>query len=280
MQNKKQKTVLVFGTFDQIHPGHIHFLNEAKKLGNLTVSVASDESVISRKINKPSNNTLARAKAVVALGIANKIITGDKSLYNWSVIKKINPDIIAIGYDQKELEKALKEAKKKFGFTFQIKKISSKNPEKYHSSIIKKTCAFCTIPEIKNREIISDEYAWAFLTNIPITPGHTLISPKRCVSTFEELTKNEKDSILKLASKLKNILKKTFKAEGFHTVWNEDEVAGQTVPHFHLHLIPRIKGDSGITKYEPRKFIYRPGSREATPEKELSEIAKLITKNI
>ncbi|MEI8337707.1 MAG: HIT domain-containing protein [bacterium] len=280
MKNKKQKTVLVFGTFDVIHPGHIHFLKEAKKLGNLVVSVASDESVTSRKINKPLQNTLARAKAVAKLGIANKIITGDKDLNNWSVIKKINPDIIAIGYDQKELEIALKEAKDKFNFKFIIKKITSKNPKQYHSSIIKKSCAFCTIPEIKNREIISDKYAWAFLTNIPITPGHTLISPKRCVSTFEDLTKNEKDSILKLASKLKLVLKKTFGAEGFHNVWNEGEVAGQTVPHFHLHLIPRIKGDIGITKYEPRKFIYRPGNRESTPEKELSDIAKLIIKNL
>ena len=278
MQNKKQKIVLVFGTFDVIHPGHIHFLNEAKKLGSLVVSVASDKSVILRKINKPLKSELARA--IESLGIANKIITGDKNLYNWSVIKKINPDIVAIGYDQTELEKALKEAKKKFGFNFEIKKISSKDPKRYHSSLIKKNCAFCTIPEIKSREIISDKYAWAFLTNIPITPGHTLISPKRCVSTFDELTKNEKYSILKLASKLKTVLKNTFKAEGFHTVWNEGEVAGQTVPHFHLHLIPRKTGDTGITKYEPRKFIYRPGSREATPEKELSKVAGLIRNNL
>ncbi|MFA6463496.1 MAG: adenylyltransferase/cytidyltransferase family protein [Candidatus Paceibacterota bacterium] len=136
-KKENQKKVLVFGTFDIIHLGHIHFLNEAKKLGELVVSIASDESVTSRKINKPLNNTLTRVKNIVNIGIAEKVITGDKSLGNWSVIKKIDPDIIAIGYDQKELEIALKESKKKLGFKFLIKKISSKNPKKYHSSIIK-----------------------------------------------------------------------------------------------------------------------------------------------
>ena len=236
--------------------------------------------VTSRKINKPSKSTSERLENIKKLGIANEVFSGDQKLGNWSVIKKINPDIIAVGYDQKELEIALKEAKKKFGFNFSIKKISSKNPEKYHSSIIKKVCAFCTIPEIQNRKVFEDKYAWAFLTNIPITPGHILISPKRCVSKYEELTKKEIESILKMSSKIKEVLKKTFSAEGFHTVWNEGEVAGQTVPHFHLHVIPRKVGDSGITKYEPRKFIYRPGSREKTPESELKEISKLIKKNI
>ena len=276
----KQKKILAFGTFDHIHPGHIHFLTEAKKLGYLTISVATDESVTSRKIDKPSKSTPERVKELTNLGIADKVIPGDKKLGNWSVIKKINPDIIAIGYDQKELEIALKKMKLKSGFKFSIKKISAKNPKKYHSSIIKKVCAFCNIPEIKNRKILEDKYAWAFPTNIPITPGHIIIAPKRCVIKYEELTKKEVDSILTISSKIKEVLKKTFGAEGFHTVWNEGEVAGQTVPHFHLHVIPRKSGDQGITKYEPRKFIYRPGSREKTPEKELEQISKLIKKNL
>ena len=53
------------------------------------------------------------------------------------------------------------------------------------------TSAFCTIPDIKAREITSNDLAWAFPTNIPITPGHTLISPKRCVSSFEDMTADE-----------------------------------------------------------------------------------------
>ena len=45
------------------------------------------------------------------------------------------------------------------------------------------------------------------------------------------------------------------------------------MPHFHLHIIPRKEGDAGIYGYDPRKFIYRPGSREATSEAELTAVA-------
>jgi len=60
-------------------------------------------------------------------------------------------------------------------------------------------------------------------------------------------------------------LKKALVAEGFNFAWNEGAVAGQTVPHFNLHIVPRTTGDSGIWEYEPREFLYRPGSRAASP---------------
>ncbi len=141
-------------------------------------------------------------------------------------------------------------------------------------------CAYCELPEIKEREIVRNELAWAFPTNIPIVPGHVLICPIRCVATFEELTEKERSAIFDLMTKLKKVLKKLFDAEGFHHAWNENKVAGQSVPHFHLHLIPRKAGDEGITEYEPRKFLYRPGSREETPEAELREISVVIRKNL
>ncbi len=134
-------------------------------------------------------------------------------------------------------------------------------------------CVFCELPKIKEREIARNKFAWAFLTNIPIVPGHALICPIRCVSSFEDLTSEEKSAIFDLQTKLKKTLTKLFGAEGFHEAWNEGKIAGQSVPHFHLHLIPRKAGDEGITEYEPRKFLYRPGSRAETPEAELKDIA-------
>lgn len=137
-------------------------------------------------------------------------------------------------------------------------------------------CVYCELPEIQEREIIRNKFAWAFLTNIPIVPGHTLICPIRCVAKFDELTEEEKTALFDLQSKLKKALTTLFGAEGFNHAWNEGKVAGQSVPHFHMHLIPRKAGDEGITEYEPRKFLYRPGSRAETPESELKEISTTI----
>lgn len=141
-------------------------------------------------------------------------------------------------------------------------------------------CAYCEIPEIKERKIIDNELAWAFPTNIPITPGHTLICPQRCVSKYEELTLEEKNAIEELRIKICQSLKKAFGAEGFNFAWNDGKNCGQSVPHFHLHIVPRKEGDTGIYEYEPRKFLYRPGEREATPEAELKKVAEIIKENL
>jgi diadenosine tetraphosphate (Ap4A) HIT family hydrolase len=94
------------------------------------------------------------------------------------------------------------------------------------------------------------------------------------------MTIAERKDLFSLATKLKRALQRAFKTDGFNIAWNEGEIAGQSVPHFHLHLLPRKEGDSGITKYEPRKFLYRPGSRETTPEKELQKVSNLIRKKL
>ncbi len=143
-----------------------------------------------------------------------------------------------------------------------------------------KDCVYCSNIEIKNREIAGNDLAWVFPTNIPIVPGHTLIAPRRCVAKYEDLTLQEKNAIEELRVKIINALKKSFNAEGFNYAWNENKIAGQSVPHFHLHVLPRKEGDEGITEYEPRKFLYRPGSRETTPENELREISEVIKKFI
>jgi histidine triad (HIT) family protein len=143
-----------------------------------------------------------------------------------------------------------------------------------------KVCVFCTNPGVKEREIIRNELAWAFPTNIPIVPGHVLICPIRCVADFNDLTKEEVAAIFDLQKKLKKTFKKVFGAEGFNYAWNEGELAGQAVPHFHLHMLPRKQGDTGITEYDPRKFLYRPGSRETSPDEELNAVVKEIKKHL
>lgn len=141
-------------------------------------------------------------------------------------------------------------------------------------------CVYCELPEIKERTVVSNDLAWAFLTNIPIVPGHTLVAPKRCVAKYEDLTEEEKKDIENLRVQVCAALRKTFGAEGFNFAWNDGKNCGQAVPHFHLHIVPRKTGDTGIYEYEPRKFLYRPGERETTPEEELRSVAKIITKEL
>lgn len=141
-----------------------------------------------------------------------------------------------------------------------------------------KPCVYCNTKEIKDREITGNSWVWAFPTNIPITPGHTLIAPRRCVKTLGDLTAQEKLAILDLAEEIMTALRKAFGAEGFNCVWNQEKLAGQSVPHFHLHLIPRKDGDTGLLGYDPRSMLYRTGDREPTPEEELMPIVEQIQK--
>lgn len=149
-----------------------------------------------------------------------------------------------------------------------------------YTMTMKKKCVFCTRPEIQKRIVIRNKLAFAFPTNIPITPGHTLVAPVRCIATFDDLTNGEVKALLSLRKQVADALKRVFNAEGFHFVWNEGKAAGQSLPHFHLHIVPRKQGDTGITEYEPRKFLYRPGSRESSPEKELQAVARKIKEEL
>ncbi len=137
-------------------------------------------------------------------------------------------------------------------------------------------CAFCTNPDVKKRTIIENDLAFAFPTNTPIVPGHILIVPKRHIQYYEAATPEEKVAIEELREKIKAASLKAFEAQGFNYAWNEEEIGGQSVPHFHLHIVPRKKGDAGIYQYEPREFLYRPGARAASPDEELFGVIESI----
>ena len=108
--NNSQKTVLVFGTFDGLHPGHIFFLESARKLGDrLVVVVARDEVVVRLKHKTPEYNESVRADKVACLSCADDVILGDSDDESWDVVRRIQPDIIATGHDQEELSRALRE---------------------------------------------------------------------------------------------------------------------------------------------------------------------------
>ncbi len=140
-----------------------------------------------------------------------------------------------------------------------------------------KDCPFCNGIVEKNQGIIyRDDLVFVFPTNIPITPGHLLVCPTRHVATIEDLKKEEKDALFDMVVRLRGVLRETFDVEGFNIAWNEGSVAGQSVNHLHIHIVSRNEGDEGIYKYNPREFLYRPGSRSESPLEELQKITKLV----
>jgi len=92
--------VMVFGTFDIIHPGHIYFLKESKKYGDeLIIVVARDTNVMILKGHESKFSEAKRVEKIKKLGLGNIVMLGDKKDY-FKVIEKNDPDIICLGYDQ------------------------------------------------------------------------------------------------------------------------------------------------------------------------------------
>lgn len=135
------KKVLVFGVFDLLHPGHINFLRQAAKLGDkLYVILAHDISVFQRKGRQTKHNLKTRRQNLAKLPFIHKIITGQSqsSRHHLSVLK-INPDVIALGYDQGELIKKLGKTINKLKKVPVIIKLKPYYPDKYKTSKFIKT---------------------------------------------------------------------------------------------------------------------------------------------
>ena len=136
------------------------------------------------------------------------------------------------------------------------------------------TCPFCD--GVAERIVASNESAFAFPSLAPIVEGHILVCPRRHVKYYEELSDEEKKGIEELRLKIKGALKRVFKAEGFNYAWNEEMIGGQSVPHFHLHILPRKEGDAGVYGYEPRAFLYRPNARSLSSEENLATVISAL----
>lgn len=104
----KQKRVLVFGTFDGLHLGHLFFLRSAKAQGTyLIAAVARDEQVKFLKNKRPLTHEQARLKAVKKLAFVDEAYLGDEKLGSFTIIEQTSPDLIVLGHDQELLQKDL-----------------------------------------------------------------------------------------------------------------------------------------------------------------------------
>lgn len=132
------KRVLVFGTFDGLHRGHISFFEQAKKLGDyLAVVVARDVTVNEVKGHFPKRSELLRLRAVRQCKLVNEAVLGNIG-NPYEIIKKIKPDIIGLGYDQQTFTENLTEALRTAGIGAKVIRLKPFSAETYHSSVIKK----------------------------------------------------------------------------------------------------------------------------------------------
>jgi len=107
-------------------------------------------------------------------------------------------------------------------------------------------CIFCKLAngDIPTRAIYEDNKFKVILDNAPATKGHALILPKDHAANLFELPEETAAEAMKLAKKMATKMKDCLNSDGFNLLQNNGEVAGQTVFHFHLHLIPRYKDDN------------------------------------
>ncbi|TXS92189.1 HIT family protein [Parahaliea maris] len=124
-------------------------------------------------------------------------------------------------------------------------------------------CPFCDIAQGRSNGRILQENPCAFLIadGFPITEGHSLIIPKRHVSSFFLTTEDERKSLLDLVDHAKSYLDQKFSPDSYNIGINDGPSAGQTIPHLHIHLIPRycepgVDPRGGIRWIVPEKASY------------------------
>jgi diadenosine tetraphosphate (Ap4A) HIT family hydrolase len=102
-------------------------------------------------------------------------------------------------------------------------------------------CPFCTLAP--QRILIADEFGIVFRDAYPVSPGHTLVIPRRHTGSLFDLSDDERAALFNLVARAKKTIETEFKPSGYNLGINDGQAAGQTVPHLHVHLIPRYVGD-------------------------------------
>ena len=134
----KVKKVLIFGTFDGLHKGHLHLFKQARKFGDyLVVVVARDITVKKVKGKLPKFNEQERLNAVYKCKLVNDAQLGNLKSY-YKKIKEIKPQVICLGYDQVAFIDNLEKEIERFKLKIEIVRLKPYNPKKYKSSIINK----------------------------------------------------------------------------------------------------------------------------------------------
>lgn len=102
-------------------------------------------------------------------------------------------------------------------------------------------CPFCSLPT--SRIVHFNDLALVIRDGFPVSRGHTLVIPRRHAGSFFELTAAERSSVFALVDVARSALEVELHPDGYNIGINDGAAAGQTVPHLHVHLIPRFTGD-------------------------------------
>lgn len=122
-------------------------------------------------------------------------------------------------------------------------------------------CPFCRLPA-EQRIVTESATAFAIMDKFPVNKGHALIIPKRHIDNYFDLTNREQSALWLMVNRVKKIIEKEHSPDGFNVGINIGEPSGQTIPHVHIHLIPRYEGDiedptGGVRFVIPEKANYR-----------------------
>lgn len=119
-------------------------------------------------------------------------------------------------------------------------------------------CLFCTDPRGVS---LQNELAYSARDSYAVSPGHTLVIPRRHVASFFELTTEEVNACMALIDEERRLLDEEFRPDGYNVGVNIGPAAGQSILHVHIHVIPRYKGDvenpqGGVRHVIPKKGHY------------------------
>jgi len=128
-------------------------------------------------------------------------------------------------------------------------------------------CIFCKIikGDIPCAKLYEDQNVLAFLDIGPISEGHSLIVPKKHQETLLDIPNEEILPVFSAVKKVAQAQQKALGNEGFNILMNNKQVAGQVVPHAHIHIIPRDEGDGLFKEWSSKE--YEPGKMEEVLEK-------------
>lgn len=114
-------------------------------------------------------------------------------------------------------------------------------------------CIFCKIinGDIPSMRVYEDDLCIAMLDISPANPGHTLVLPKQHIENILDMPEDLGGHLLMVAKEIGKRQKERLGALGFNVVQNNGTAAGQTVPHFHIHIIPRYENDGQMVLWKP-----------------------------